>query len=269
LINTQNSGCRVSWPQQIECDSNEILDLKQQFLNISNNLDSDHKKFNYFYLIAPTNEIPENVFIDIQFEKIYIYESNFTRINSNAFNSTSFYIETFSHNAQSTSKLSNSPPNYDFYEAFSSLVNAVEIDINLDSDTVHVIPDYAFSNSSHQQKNLEIIDFNGNYTISRIGNFAFHSMPFIRIIGFNVYSIQTISEHAFDFQFSSDVSLKIDLSGTQLDENCLESSVFQSALRKMHLVLSIKHKYCFLEYMKNSKYVNPYYKMLITINRQI
>jgi hypothetical protein len=192
-------------------------------------------------LNAPTNEIPENVFIDIEFEKIYIYESNFTRIHSNAFNSTSFIIETFSHNAQSTSKLRNSPPDYDFYEALSSLVNAVELYINLDSDTVHEIPDYAFNKSNYQQIHLEIIDFMGNYSISRIGNFAFHNMPSIRIIGFYVNSIQTISKNAFDFQFFSNVSLKIDLSGTQLDEYCLESGVFQSALRKMDLDLSIKH----------------------------
>jgi hypothetical protein len=241
LINTQNSGCQVSWPQQIECDSYELLDLKQEFLNISNNLDANHKKFDYFTLSAPIDEIPENVFIDIEFKTIYIQESNFTRIHSNAFNSTSLYTDIFSHNPQSTSKLRNSPPDYDFYEAFISLVNAVELYINLDSDTVHEIPDYAFNKSNHQQINLEIIEFMGNYGISRLGNYAFHNMPSIRIIGFNVNSIQTISEHAFEFQFSSNFSLEIDLSGTQLDENCLESGVFQSSLRKMHLVLSIKH----------------------------
>jgi hypothetical protein len=241
LINTQNPGCQVFWPEKIECESEGILDLKQEFITISNNLDENNKTFKTFSLRAPIDQIPENVFIDIKFKNIYILYSNFTRIHSNAFNNTCLYTEIFSDNIETPAKLGNSPPDYDIYKAFSSLVYLKDLSINLDSNTIHEIPDNAFDKSNHQQIYLEKVYFIGSFVISRIGNYAFHNMPSIGIIGFCVNSIQNISKHAFEFQFSSDVSLKIDLSGTQLDENCLESGVFQSSLRKMHLVLSIKH----------------------------
>ncbi len=99
--------------------------MKQEFENISNNLDVSNKAFDEFNLNAPIDEILENVFIDIKFKFIIIINSNFTRIHSNAFYGTSNYAEGYWYYYWDfTSKLSNSPPNYDLYEAFSSLVNA-------------------------------------------------------------------------------------------------------------------------------------------------
>jgi hypothetical protein len=48
LINTQNLGCQVYWPgnpydSYIKCELNEILDLKQEFINLSNILDENKK----------------------------------------------------------------------------------------------------------------------------------------------------------------------------------------------------------------------------------
>ncbi len=210
--------------------------MKEEFLNISNNLNANHKKFHYFNLIAPTDEIPENVFIDIKFYQICIIESNFTRIHSNAFNGTSLYTWDF-YDSSSAPKLRNSPPDYDFYEAFSSLVNLFRLVINLDNDTVHQIPDYAFD-KSNQQKYLFEIRFIGN-SISIIGNYAFYNLPSIQKIYFKVNSIQYISAQAFDFRFPIDILFDILLTNAKLDENCLESGVFGGPVRKIYLYLSI------------------------------
>jgi hypothetical protein len=134
--------------------------------------------------------------------------------------------------------LRNSPPDYDLYDAFSSLVNLDWLTISLDSDTVHEIPDYAFG-KSNQPKYLSEIYIHGNGVISRIGNYAFYNLPSIRFIFLSSNSIQYISAHAFDLQFSNDDRLYIYLTGAQLDENCLESGVFQSPLWKIYLSLSI------------------------------
>ncbi len=200
-------------------------------------MDINNKTFEEFILSAPTDEIPENVFIDIKFKWIKLMYSNFTRIHSNAFNCTSNYTEVYLHSPGNPSKLRNSPPDYDFYEAFSSLVNLKILYIRLDSDTVHEIPDYAFDKSNNQNTNLETINLWAN-SISRIGNYAFYNLLSIGVISINANSTQNISAHAFDFQFSSDTILSIELNGAQLDESCLESGVFQSPLRKIQLDLS-------------------------------
>jgi hypothetical protein len=245
LINTQKAGCQVFWyedsPQftsNIKCESNEILDLKQEFQNISNNLDANKKTFAYFYLNASVHEIPENVFIDIKFYRIFIEESNFTRIHSNAFDSTSDYTNNF-WDQSSAPKLRNSPPDYNLYEAISSLVYLRYLCISLDSDTVHEIPDYAFGKSSNQQNDLLDIDIRGHFSISRIANYAFYNLPSIERINFEVNSIQYISAQAFDLQFSTNIISYIFLTNAKLDENCLESGVFRSPMRNIFLDLSI------------------------------
>jgi hypothetical protein len=241
----------VNVPDGILCSSEEILDLKQEFINISNNLDENNKTFSYFSLAGPTlgDEIPENVFIDIKFNSITISKSNVTRIHSNAFNRTSQYTWRFYYNSDHPSKLRNIPPEYDFYLALSSLEKLVDIHINLDSDIVHEIPDHAFDRTNNQFKDLTEIQFNRNYSISRIGNYAFYSMATIRNISFYVNSIQYISAHAFDFQFFSDTILNIHMSSAQLDETCLEDGIFQSPNRKLELSLSIDfEKYFFRKF---------------------
>ncbi len=89
------------------------MDLKQKFINIRNNLDENEKTFAYFDLRAPIDEIPGNVFIDIRLECITMSESNFTRIHSNAFNSTCLYGKIHS-DFSSAPKLSNLSPDYNF-----------------------------------------------------------------------------------------------------------------------------------------------------------
>jgi hypothetical protein len=243
FINTQNSVCEVIVPDSIKCSSQQILDLKQEFKNISNNLNENNKTFAEFLLDTPTlgDEIPENVFIDIKFNSISILESNFTRINSNAFisSSTSQYTTGFYWASASSSKLRNEPPYYDFYLALSSLEKLDYLYINLDSDIIHEIPDHAFDRTVNQSIHLNRLYFNGNFSISRIGNYAFYSMSTIKYIYFFVNSIQYISAHAFDFQFSSDTIAEIYMNGVQLDETCLAYGIFQSPIRKMELFLSI------------------------------
>jgi hypothetical protein len=213
--------------------------LKQAFINISNNLDADKKKFDQFFLFRPTDEIPENAFIDIQFEQLTLSFS-FTQIHSNAFNST-WNITRDINESSGDSYLCNNPPDYDFYKAFSSLVNLVTVVINLGRDAIHKIPDYAFNNSRQIYLEIFVIDgsFCENCSISRVGDYVFYKLPSMRFIYINDIPIQTISAHAFDFENSSDTITLIDLSSSQLDENCLETGVFQSPSTIMKLVLSI------------------------------
>jgi hypothetical protein len=201
-------------------------------------LDENNKAFETFSLSAPIDEIPENVFIDIKFKNIDISYSNFTRIHSNAFNSSRLHTEIFSNNIETPSKLRNSPPDYDIYKAFSSLVYLKDLSINLDSNTIHEIPDNAFDKSNYQQIYLEKIYFIESF-VSRIGNYALYNLSSISEISFFVNSIQSISAHTFDFHFNSDSILEINLNYSQLDENCLETGVFQSPIRKIDLNLRI------------------------------
>jgi hypothetical protein len=235
------------------------LDLKQEFINISNELNENSKTFEEFYLNAPIDEIPENVFIDVKFGKIKMY-SNFTRIHSNAFNSTSPITDDFYH-WTFYPKLRNCPPDYDFYEAFSSLVKLEELYISLDSDTVHEIPDYAFNRLINELIYFKNINIYASL-FSRIGDYAFYNLPSLVFIGFGSNLIENISAHAFDFQLSSDSNLGIDLSGAQLDEECLEIGVFQSSLRKIHLDLSIE---LFSRLFKNLIDLKTFYKKLKTL----
>ncbi len=62
-INTRNSGCQVE-NIGITCKSSEKLELKKEFQSLSNSLSPNEKSFNHFYLDAPIDELPDNVFID-------------------------------------------------------------------------------------------------------------------------------------------------------------------------------------------------------------
>ncbi len=95
----------------------------------------------------------------------------------------------------SASKLCNSPLDYDFYEALSSLVNLWSITINLDSDTVFEIGDFAFSKFDRQNVYSYSIHISGNGIISRIANYAFYDLPSSGYIGLKVNSINYISVH--------------------------------------------------------------------------
>jgi hypothetical protein len=229
---TENNACFVDWPEKITCESNKILDLKQEFLNISGFLEDDRKKFQYFYLKAPIDELKENVFIDIKFINIKI-DSNIIRIHSNAFKSTAMYTFSYEDTSHFNSRLRNSPPDYDLYAAFSSLIKAESIQIILDHNFKNEIPDYAFKKINIPQIALEEIVFEGD--ISKIGNYAFWELTNLRFLGFNVKSVEFITSHAFDFKFSH---VNINLNMTQLNEGCFETGIFSSALYNPNLNLS-------------------------------
>jgi hypothetical protein len=195
-------------------------------------------------LNAPIDESPENVFIDIKFETIHIHESNITQIHSNAFNSTSlitqYYIDWIS-----VAKLRNSPPHYDIYEAFSSLVSLKELDIKLDAESLDEIPDFSFNNSNDQQNYLQNISY--DCFISTIGNYAFYNLPALRSIDFYSCTIQNISAHAFDFQFFSDSIVEINLlKFVEIETEIVYEDIL--SMRKLYLNLSIDSNYNFKIY---------------------
>ncbi len=88
-------------------------------------------------------EIPENVFLDIPFTLIEIFDAqNLIRIYTKAFNSNTAY-NLLHFLIKKPSNLSEIPPDYDLYKALSSLVKMSYIEISL-GDGSHEIPDNSF-----------------------------------------------------------------------------------------------------------------------------
>ncbi len=237
---SREKGCFVNYPNNITCQSFSYLNLSEEFIDISNNLNQDKKIFEKFILNAPTDEIPENVFIDISFKQIEIQRSNLKRIHTNAFKSTALYTEYYYHYSYDAMgcKLSHEPPYYDFFSALNSLVEARELLINLKSYSVQVIPENAFRMSVKKQNNLKSIHFSGKYEILSIGNYLFHELSSINLIFFDIPRIHFISANAFDFQITKNSSIEILMNSTQLDENCLEPRIFGSTTSNMNVDMS-------------------------------
>jgi hypothetical protein len=237
----QNNACNVFWPENITCASIKILNLKEEFAEISTKLKSEEKIFKKFYLNAPTNEIPENVFIDIKF-KIINLNSNFTRIHSNAFLSTSNYTKKYHDFSGSNSRLFNDPPEFDLYKALSSLIKVRLIIICLGYNISHDIPDYAFQIIDGPQNSLSDIYFAGEFEISRIGNYAFYNIPNLESIIIENVTIHYITAHAFDLPYSqTNEFMFIHLVSAKLNENSLETGIFRSDTHILNLKLgSIK-----------------------------
>jgi hypothetical protein len=104
----------------MNCDGNEIIDLKQVFIKLSINL--ENKNFGTFSLNnTAVTEIPENVFGNITFQSIEIKNAyNLSLIHKNAFNNSNDNLLGFSI---SSTPLRTSKPLYDIWTAMSPMKN--------------------------------------------------------------------------------------------------------------------------------------------------
>jgi hypothetical protein len=162
---------------------------------LSQILSEDQKKFEKL-LIMRTNieEIPENVFQDISFNFVEIFNAeNLKRIHTNAFNNNTVFNLREKFYISSPNELHNDPPDYDFWKAFSSLTYIKEIDISLEKG-LHEIPDNAFESINLSHNNLISFVFKrNNFKITRFGNNAFSELTNLSALSFKDILIQNIS----------------------------------------------------------------------------
>ncbi len=232
-----NNGCFSSFPEYILCSSN-TSNIVKDLISIRNSLDEDQRHFIQFTLKSNIEELPENMFIDFTFKKICINSAlNLRKIHKNSFNSTTEMTDTYEHLGYLPTKLVNSPPDYDLYAALSSLVNVKYININLEWNASHEIPDYAFRVINGKQNRLKSIIFKGQFNISRIGNYAFYPIANLSQILMSSIPIGFINAHAFDFEDSFNNNLTINLFNTSLTENSFEAAIFTNSKRPLNVNL--------------------------------
>jgi hypothetical protein len=222
------------------CDAqNQEFDIKAEFEYLSANLSESEKQFNTLEITnSQIVEIPENVFLDISFLRIEIFNAqNLARIHTNAFNNNTAYNLQQRFFIAKPSNLSNLPPDYDLYKALSSLVSVGDIEISL-ADGSHEIPDYAFQDINGPQNNLKYLTFNyDKYKISRIGNEAFASLPSLAFLSFKQIPIDNISAHSFDLSLASNDSLAINLNKCGISDDHIENGVFANTKRPLNIDL--------------------------------
>jgi hypothetical protein len=226
----------------LKCDANyQTFNITAEIEFLSQTLPEDQKGFENL-IIKRTNieEIPENVFQDISFNYVQIYNANsLKRIHTNAFNNNTAFNLRKQLYISLPNQLRNDPPDYDFWKAFSSLVYIKDLEISL-ADGSHEIPDNAFQQINGPQNDLSYIVFDkNNFEITRIGNYAFSEIPNLSILSFHDILIGSISANAFDFGNNSNQTLTINLINCGLNETSLEEGVFSDAKRPLTLDLSM------------------------------
>ncbi len=233
--------CRIDG-NDLNCDANYMsFNITAEIEYLSRKLPENEKNFeNLIIQRTGIETIPENVFQDITFNYVQIYNAeNLKRVHTNAFNNkTAFYLRKQFY-ISSPNQLRNYEPDYNFWKAFSSLTYAVEIDISL-SNGSHEIPDNAFALINGPQNNFNYIVFGqNNFEISRIGNNAFYELPNLLIVGLSHIPIRIISSKAFDFKTNSSEILNINFFDCSLTETSLEEGVFSNAKRPLTLDFSM------------------------------
>jgi hypothetical protein len=232
-------GCYAFWPRAITCPLSTV-DIQKELKAISDELSDEKKHFDMFVLDAPIEELPENVFYDLTFDEIVVNNAtNLARIHYNSFNSTVNVSKSYRNYVYYASKLRNNPPKFDLYAALSSFVNLEVISLSLEYNSVHDIPDHAFRDINGKQNNLEYIEFNGYFILSRIGNYAFYDIPNLSFIRFNSITIKNISAHAFDFYDSNERILSIFMQNSSLNEKSFAAATFSNSKRPLQVSLGM------------------------------
>jgi hypothetical protein len=229
----------------LSCDANYTsFNITAEIEYLSQTLPQNEKNFeNLIIQRTSIEEIPENVFQDISFNFVQIFDAeNLKRIHTNAFNNNTAYNLRKQFYISSPNQLRNDPPDYNFWKAFSSLVYIKDLEISL-ADGSHEIPDNAFEPINGPQNDLMFIVFDkNNFDISRIGSNAFSEIPNLMSLSFHDIPIGNISTNAFDFKNSSTQTLGINLINCGLSETSLEEGVFSDAKRPLILDLSMNFK---------------------------
>lgn len=257
---------------QVDDDSvkcTEAVDLKREFGELVQTTPT--KDFNRLELYSPVDELPENVFLDIRFKQIVIYNSNnLSAIHTKSFINTEKDIRSFICYQNFVSRLRNHPPEYDLYEAVSSLVNLEQIYLSLATHENHEIPDWAFRPVHGLQLSFKFVEWYGYYTITRIGHHVVFVLPNVEQIIFKYVIVQKISADAFMLPDNKrDRDLDIKFLNTSLTENSFEPGVFANCFRKVKLDLSkLKHAGKWAKWQANLLFIFSIGYNCITILKQ-
>ncbi len=203
----------------ISCGGSESITLKTIFHELSPKLEKGKKHFQEFHLTNKAiEELPENTFEDITFDKIEIRDAlNLSLIHTNAFTATEKNLKEL---LISNTSLKNFPPIHDIFRAISSMVNIERFYIF--NSLIEEIPDNAFRPVNGSQNNLKDIGLYQN-KITKIGNNAFKHLNYLLSLGLEQNKLDHISENAFSFEKFND-----NLFGLFLYNNSLNSSSFES-----------------------------------------
>ncbi len=233
--------CRID-ANDLICDANyHTFNIAAEIEYLSQTLPENQKKFeNLIIKRTLIEEIPENVFQDLSFNYVEIFNAeNLKRIHTNAFNNNTAFNLRKQFHISTPNQLHNYPPEYDFWKAFSSLTYIKALYLSL-GDGSHEIPDNAFEPINGPQNDLNYIVFESNYFhIYRIGNNAFSEIPNLFALSFKDIVIHNIAANAFDFKNNSTQKLNISFNNCGLYESQLEEGVFSDAKRPLTLDLSM------------------------------
>ncbi len=230
----------------LKCDVNYYnFNIRAEFEYLSQTLSEDKKKFEKLIINKILiEEIPENVFQDISFNNVEIFNVPYLeRIHTNAFNNITAFNLREKFYISSPHQLRNYPPEYDFWKAFSSLVFIKDIEISFDRGSQE-IPDNAFEPINGMLNDLQFIKLYkehfdaSDYHIIRIGNNAFSKIPNLSVLVFENIWISNISAKAFDFETSSTQPLNITFDRCLLRETDFKKGVFSDAKRPLNLHFS-------------------------------
>ncbi len=221
----------------ISCAGNEVFNLKHIFEAMDQKLNKSEKHFKQFQLSnTAIAQLEENTFYEITFDEIYIYNATKLKlINTNAFNATNLVTKYFRINCDAnhcnpsySTPLINSPPNYDIFNALSSMINLREI--SLFRTNITEIPSNAFREINGIQNNLSRIIFDKS-PISKIGNSPFYDLNNLEILSFDSTPIESIPKTVFNFRNDSEKKLSLELSDSNLNGSSFEIGSFNNLKR--------------------------------------
>ena len=204
-LNSNNSFideyCVNQWPDLLTCVSNRELDIKAIFDELADSQQTPPSFYLKLVWKAPliNGEIPSNAFTRYGAKIVEFSANNLERVHFYAFIQTDDSQKIFSWKfLPDEIKLKNYPDGiYDLYNVFTDLSSLEELSLNLDWDSKHEIPKYAFySTIGNNWKQMKNISFDGKFIISRIGGLIIPRFPpsFNKII-FNMTSIEKIDNN--------------------------------------------------------------------------
>ncbi len=211
----------------ISCGGSESITLKTIFHELSPKLEKEKKHFQEFHLNNKAiEELPENTFEDITFDKIEIRDAfNLSLIHTNAFTGTEKNLKEL---LISNTSLKNSPPIHDIFRAISSMVNIERFYIF--NSLIEEIPDNAFIPVNGSQNNLKDIGLYQN-KITKIGNNAFKHFNYLLSLGLEQNKLDHISENAFSFETFNDNIFGLFLYNNSINSSSFESGAFDNLNR--------------------------------------
>ncbi len=244
--------CKCENNDYISCAGNQVLNLKHVFETIDqkSNINKQFKRFTLSN--TAITELEENTFYGITFDEIYIYNAtNLKLINTHAFNGTESVTKIFNINCyvgfceeNLSTPLINSPPNYDIFQALSSMKN-LEV-LYLFNTNISEIPSNAFRPINGIQNKLYLICFDYS-PIEKIGNNPFYDLNNLTYLSFKFSLIDSIPKNAFNLRNDSIFTLSLMLQFSNLNGSSFENGSLNNLKRPTDLELGGNTRLTYLD----------------------